>query len=175
MRLTTFAHLRFTLHHLVTLYICTFQFVLYSVILISAPEMHKLISMCPWPRHILMPGAHWDAGRRRVVHSRPGRRRTRNTAKRSASAHWDVVSCSLAKWAMADLIALSSESESDEERDTLMLLHLTSKLTSSRLQVFLDKQIEFQEGNTKDFIRRTHPILLNPHPTNAINGCSAAI
>ena len=71
---------------------------------------------------------------------------------------------------MADLIAQSSESESDEERDALMLLHLTSKLTSSRLQVFLDKQIEFQEGNTKDFIRRTHPILLNRHPTNATNG-----
>ena len=25
-RLTTFVHLRFTLHHVVTLYICTFQF-----------------------------------------------------------------------------------------------------------------------------------------------------
>jgi len=57
----------------------------------------------------------------------------------------------------------------------MMLLHLTSKLTSSRLEVFLGKQIEFQEGNTKHFIRRTHPIILYRHPTNAPNGCAAAI
>ena len=45
-RLTAFVHLRFTLHHVVTLHISTFQFVMYSGSLISAPEMHKLMSMC---------------------------------------------------------------------------------------------------------------------------------
>ena len=55
----------------------------------------------------------------------------RETLRDSVNAHWEVVSCSLAKWAMAELIALSSESDSDEEMDTLMLLYLTSKQQKS--------------------------------------------
>jgi len=74
----------------------------------------------------LGPGAHWDAGG-----SRAGRRSAGNTAWQSVSAHWEVVSCNLAKWAMAEFIALSSESESDEEMDTLLLLYLTSKRQNS--------------------------------------------
>ena len=72
------------------------------------------------------PGAHWDAGGRRA-----GRRSTGNTAWQSVSAHWEVVSCNLAMWAMAEFIALSSESDSDEEMDTLMLLYFTSKRQNS--------------------------------------------
>jgi len=33
-----------------------FQFVMHSRSLISTPEMHKIISMCRWPRHTLMQG-----------------------------------------------------------------------------------------------------------------------
>jgi len=74
----------------------------------------------------IRPAAHRDAGGRRA-----GRRSTGNTAWHSVSAQWEVVSCNLAKWAMVELIALSSESDSDEEMDTLMLLYLTSKRQKS--------------------------------------------
>jgi len=79
----------------------------------------------------LRPGAHWDAGEHRARQSRAGRRSTGNTAWQSVGSHWEVVSCNLAKWAMVEFIALSSESDSDEEMDTLMLLYLTSKRQNS--------------------------------------------
>jgi hypothetical protein len=72
-----------------------------------------------------------DAGGRRAGQSRAGRRITGDTAWHSVSAHWEAVSCSLATWAMVELIALSSESDSDEGMDTLMLLYLTPKRQKS--------------------------------------------
>jgi hypothetical protein len=68
--------------------------------------------------------------RRRAGQSTAGRRSTGNAAWHNVSgvsAYWEVGSFSLAKWTMAELIALSSESGSDEEMETLMLLYLTSK------------------------------------------------
>ena len=79
----------------------------------------------------LRQGANLDAGGRSARQSRAGRRSMGNTAWHSVSANLEVVSCSLAKWAIAELIALISVSDSDEEMDTLMLLYLTSKRQNS--------------------------------------------
>jgi len=80
-----------------------------------------------WREPYAKPGAQWDAGGRGAGQSRAGRCSTGNTAWHSVSANLEVVSSNLVNWAMAELIALSSESDSDEEMDTLMLLYLTSK------------------------------------------------
>ena len=59
--------------------------------------------MCP---HLLC-FFNSTAGWRRAGQSRARRRSTGNTACHSVSSHWEVVSCSLLKWAIAELIALS--------------------------------------------------------------------
>jgi len=75
--------------------------------------------------------AYWDAGGLRAGQRTAGRDSMGNTAWHSVSAHWEVVSCNIAKLAMAKLITLNSESDFDEEMDTLMSLYLTSKRQKS--------------------------------------------
>jgi hypothetical protein len=52
-----------------------------------------------------------DAGQGSAGQGDAARETLRDTR---VSEHWEVVCCSPAKWAMAELIALSSESDSDE-------------------------------------------------------------
>jgi hypothetical protein len=66
-----------------------------------------VMSLVVWDSSINM---DQSIGRAHIeTQSRAGRRSTGKTAWRSVSAQWEVVSCNLAKWAMAEFIALSSK------------------------------------------------------------------